>query len=59
MAENPIVRTFDEVFGEMRLTYRERELMAHHLASIRYRKTIEAILPNVLSALRKPPHDPR
>jgi hypothetical protein len=53
LQSNPIVRTFDEVFGEMRLTYPEREALVHHLASLRYRKTLEALLPNTLSALRK------
>ena len=44
--------TFDEVFAGHRLTFRERELLVWHLATMRARKTIEALLPNTLSALR-------
>lgn len=36
--------TFDELFSQHRLTQRERELLVHHLAAMRYRKTIERLL---------------
>jgi len=44
--------TFDEVFAEHRLTFRERELLVWHLAAMRARKTIEVLLPNTRSARR-------
>lgn len=40
------MRTFDEAFGEMRLTSEERTAMVWHLAAMRARKTIEALLPH-------------
>lgn len=44
LADRP-PRTFDEVFGEMSLTPEERSAMVWHLAAMRARKTIEALLP--------------
>ena len=43
----PIIRTFDEVFGggNLRVTPNERAALVWHLASMRARKTIEALLP--------------
>lgn len=39
-------RTFDEVFGEMTLTREERAAMVWHLAMMRARKTVQALLPS-------------
>jgi hypothetical protein len=39
--------TFDELFAEHHLTPRERELLVHHLAAMRYRKLLELLLPRV------------
>ena len=38
-------KPFDVAFGELRLTQEERVSLAHHLGSLRYRKTVEAIVP--------------
>lgn len=38
-------RTFDEAFAELNLTPCERTAMVWHLAAMRARKTIEALLP--------------
>lgn len=40
------LRTFDEAFAELRLTADERAALVWHLAQMRARKTIEALLPN-------------
>lgn len=42
--EQPI-RTFDETFASHRLTPPEREQLVWHLAYMRARKTIQALLP--------------
>lgn len=42
--EQPI-RTFDEAFASHRLKPPEREALVWHLAYMRLRKTIEALLP--------------
>lgn len=39
------MRTFDEAFAELRLTQAERTALVWHLAMLRARKTIEALLP--------------
>lgn len=39
------VRTFDELFADHRLTQEERTALVHHLAAMRYRKTLESLLP--------------
>ena len=44
-AAGPTLRTFDEVFGDFNLTPAERTAMVWHLAAMRARKTIEALLP--------------
>ena len=36
--------TFDEFLSEHKLTKRERELLVWHLATLRARKTVEALL---------------
>lgn len=36
--------TFDELFSELRLSDKERRELVYHLAAIRARKTIEALL---------------
>lgn len=41
----PPPRTFDEAFAELNLTPAERTAMVWHLAAMRARKTIEALLP--------------
>lgn len=41
----PPLRTFDEAFAELNLTPAERTEMVWHLAAMRARKTIEALLP--------------
>lgn len=38
-------RTFDEAFAEMNLTSEERTALVWHLATMRARNTIEALLP--------------
>lgn len=43
-AEQP-VRTFDELFAELNLTDEERTALVWHLAEMRARKTVEALLP--------------
>lgn len=42
--EQPI-RTFDEAFADHHLTVDEREAMVWHLAAMRARKTVAALLP--------------
>ncbi len=37
--------TFNELFSEFHLTPTERELLVHHLASLRVRRTVETLLP--------------
>lgn len=51
----PRTRTFDELLGEHTLTYEERRLLVWHLASMRARATVEALLPVTLPALRTKP----
>jgi hypothetical protein len=46
MRPAPRVRTFDEAFAELRITPAERTAMVWHLAALRARKTVEALLPN-------------
>ena len=41
----PRDRTFDEAFAELNLTDEERSALVWHLASVRARKTVEALLP--------------
>lgn len=40
------MRTFDEAFAELNLKPAEREALVWYLASLRARKTIEALLPS-------------
>ncbi len=40
-------RAFDEVFAEHRLTPTEREALVWHLAALRMRRLVEALLPRV------------
>lgn len=42
---DPPLRTFDEAFAELNLTQSEREALVWHLAALRARKTVEALLP--------------
>ena len=42
--EQPL-RTFDEAFAELNLTDTERTALVWHLAQMRARKTVEALLP--------------
>jgi hypothetical protein len=53
------VRTFDEAFAEHHLTAAERAAMVWHLAMLRARKTVEALLPetNAKLALGFDPRD--
>lgn len=44
-APEPPPRAFDEAFGELNLTQEERQALVWHLAGIRARATIEALLP--------------
>lgn len=46
-AKGPAVRTrtFDEAFAELNLTPAERTALVWHLAQMRARKTVEALLP--------------
>ena len=39
-----IVRTFDEIFGELHVSAAERRELVYHLAALRARKTIESLL---------------
>lgn len=48
----PAPRTFDEAFAELNLKPDERSAMVWHLAAIRTRRLIEALLP-------EPQFDPR
>jgi len=41
----PRTRTFDELFAELQLTAAERQALVWHLAAMRARKTVEALLP--------------
>lgn len=41
----PRARTFDELLGEHNVTPAERVTLVWHLAMIRARKTVEALLP--------------
>ena len=45
--------TFDELFEKHTLTKRERELLVWHLATMRARKTVEALLPAAAIRLLK------
>lgn len=45
IAPEPRVRTFDEVFAELHLTPAERVALVWQLAALRFRKTIETLLP--------------
>ncbi len=40
-------RTFDALFKEHRMTAEERRDLAHHLASMRYKNTLEALIPSL------------
>lgn len=40
------MRTFDEAFADLHLTYAEREALVWFLATMRMRKTIETLLPS-------------
>ena len=44
---DPRIHTFDEVFGggNLRVTVSERIALVWHLAALRARKTVEALLP--------------
>jgi hypothetical protein len=39
------MKTFDEAFAELNLTAAERVALVWHLAAMRARKTVEALLP--------------
>lgn len=39
------MRTFDEAFEDLNLTADERAALVWHLAELRARKTVEALLP--------------
>jgi hypothetical protein len=43
--KTPHVLTFDELFAHHTLTTAERAALVHHLASLRYRRTVEKMLP--------------
>lgn len=41
----PRTRTFDEAFEDFNLTPHERAALVWHLAALRARKTVEALIP--------------
>lgn len=44
-APEPPPRSFDEAFADLNLTPEERQALVWHLAAMRARATIEALLP--------------
>ena len=47
--------TFDELFEHHTLTPEERKLLVWHLAALRARRTVEALLPAALSGASATP----
>jgi len=46
------MQTFDQLCQEQRVTRDEREALAHHLASFRYRETLKLIDPEIVRIVK-------